>query len=206
MTLGQWRNQDFISEGSKLWKRAPTNAERVSKKPNRPLQSKSGPLQSQSGSSKARAGPTKARAGPCKARAGPSKARAGPSKARAGPSKARAGPSKAERAPRKAERPLKKPERHLQNHSGPLQIFRRGQLTPLTPPPLVAPLPWVLQPGALVAAVKPLWPLTERCRIENELLPAAHGSSELAAKCHITLSPAPCTRRTPGFRWSAGQR
>ena len=111
----QWRNQDFISEGSELWERAPPNPERAPKKPERPLQSKSEPLQSQSGPSKARAGPTKARAGPSKARAGPSKARAGLSKVRTGPSKGRAGPSKSQ--------------------SGSLQIFRRGQLTPLTPPP-----------------------------------------------------------------------
>ena len=42
----QWRNRDFISEGSELWEQAPPNPERAPKKPERPLQGKSGPFQS----------------------------------------------------------------------------------------------------------------------------------------------------------------
>ena len=120
-STNQWRNQDFISEGSELWDRAPPNPERAPKKPERPLQSKSGSLQMQSGPSKARAGPTKARAGPCKARAGPSKARA---------------------APPRQERAPPKPERPLERQSGPLKKPERappdiseGSADPFDPPP-----------------------------------------------------------------------
>ena len=108
---------------------APIKQERTPSKPERALQAREGPTKARAGPCKARAGPSKARAGPSKARTGPSKARAGPSKARAGPSKGRAGPSKSQSGP------LKKPERPLQSQSVSLKIFRRGQLTPLTPPP-----------------------------------------------------------------------
>ena len=89
-----------------------------------------------SGSGDFQNGPFKARAGPTKARAGPCKTRAGPSKARAGPSKARAAPPRPERTPRKAERA---PPDISEGSADPFDIFRWGQLTPLTPP-LVAPL------------------------------------------------------------------